>query len=110
MQAYLKGIPMRVIQNEAAHPQSERSPAPAADAQEEEVGNLLLQMDEEEQRAGCDLVSSPAGAARPERKSALADARQTTHAQQELPDPATAAAKLLAKFHRPSGLRIGERK
>ena len=102
-----------LFQPEAPQTQIERRPLPAAEAKEEEVGNLLLKMDEEEQTSG-GLASCAHGAERSMQRSVFADgnsyAGQSTETRRELPDPATAADRLLAKLHAPFGLRIGKRR
>jgi hypothetical protein len=89
----------------------ERTPA----SKEDEIANLLLEMDQEEEREHGDLAEAGGERSRFSwHSSALAvnnpSPVRTDPAQPELPDPATAAARLLSKFERPFGLQVGKRK
>ena len=92
-------------------PSTDRTPA----SKEDEIGNLLLEMDKEEEREHGDLAAAGGERSRFSWHSSALPANNsssvgTDSAQQELPDPATAAARLLSKFERPFGLPVGKRK
>jgi pSer/pThr/pTyr-binding forkhead associated (FHA) protein len=100
-----------VLQSDAPHPRTDRAPA----SKEDEIGNLLLEMDKEEGREHGDPAAAGGEGSRFSCHSSALPANnsssvRTDSAQQELPDPATAAARLLSKFERPFGLPVGKRK
>jgi hypothetical protein len=100
-----------VLESDAPHSRTDRTPA----SKEDEIANLLLEMDKEEEREHGNPAAAGAEGSRFSWQGSTLSANnsspvRTDSARQELPDPATAAGRLLSKFERSFGLQVGKRK